>query len=152
MSWTTPVTDRAASDISNRTAKAFFNVADWTRIDGNSTEIQALILSLSGVSVSLITLTAPTTSHFPTATAINQLIENIERLRAQAYLPPNLLQVLRHDYEPGSGAQAPDYVSVNAWESNQNLMYTLLPRAAGYSVRCGVASVGQPRHWQHRYR
>jgi hypothetical protein len=40
--WLDPIIDRTQTDIINRTSKAFLNVADWTRIDGNTKEMKTL--------------------------------------------------------------------------------------------------------------
>lgn len=153
MAWISPITDRAQSDIANRTSKGFFNVADWARIDGNTAEVQAVIASLLGLTVNLDDVDAPVITQFPTVTEINALIANIEAVRAGACLPVGVgLTVLKTDWQPGSGAPAPNYETVNDWERNLLLLYTLLPYAADYAVRCGVAAVGQPRFWQARFR
>lgn len=153
MAWVSAVTDRTAADIAARNAKAFLNVADWTRIDGNTSEVAGQFLSLWGETVTLIDLDTPTTSDIPSAGNINDLVTNIERLRAAAYFPAGIgLVALKDDYEAGSAAQSPDYTDVNAWEENLDLMHTYLPCAAGYAVRCGVAEVGQARFWQSQFR
>lgn len=153
MAWVEPVVDRTQADIVNRTAKAFLNIADWQRIDGNTSEAQAVILAELGVNVMLEDLTPPTITDFPSADEINTLIENIERLREGAMLPVGTgIAALKHDYQPGPAAPAPNYEAVNAWEKNLKLLYELAPNAAGYLVYCGVAATGQPRYWQHRWR
>lgn len=153
MSWVTPVTDRTITDINTRTAKAFMNVSDWARINGNSEVIQAQVNDLFALVVSLETLTTPTTTHFPTAEEINALIENINQLRVGASLPDATgIVALKANYLNGNGAPAPNYEAVNAWEQVQALLYRLLPFAAGYQVYCGVANAGQSRMWQHHWR
>jgi hypothetical protein len=153
MSWVNPITDRTITDINTRTSKAFFNVADWIRIDGNNRELQTLIENLLSLVVSLETLTPPTITHFPTAEEINALIENINRLREAACLPEATgATALKSDYLNGNGTSAPNYEAVNAWEEVQRLIYTLLPNASQYKVYCGVAATGQPRLWQARFR
>lgn len=153
MPWVSPIFDRTITDINNRTSKGFFNIADWTRINGNTAEIKALVLSILGVTIATATLTAPTTSTHPAAADINALIGNIELVRAGACLPVAIgLVDLKQDYQAGNGAIAPNYVDVNNWERNLNLIYTLLPNVADYKVYCGVSAVGQPRFWQNRFR
>lgn len=149
VAWVTPVTDRAASDLVARNAKAFLNVADWKRIDGNISIVQALILSLIGVTVTLNSLDTPATTTFPTADEINELVENIERLRIASGLG---LPVLSYDYLSGAAATAPDYIIVNAWEDNLKAMYDRLPLSTSYMIACGVATSGQSHLWQARFR
>jgi hypothetical protein len=153
MSWVNPIIDRTSADILARTVKAFMNVADWTRIHGDTTEIQAQITSLLGLTVTLTTLTTPAITHFPAAAEINALIANIEAVRVGACLPVTTgVVVLKHDYLDGNGAVAPDYLAVNGWERNLSLLHSLLPNASDYVVHCGVANAGQPRFWQHKFR
>ncbi len=149
MAWVTPVTDRALADLAARNAKAFLNVADWERIDGNTSEVQAQILSLLGTTVTLVDLTAPTMTTIPSAEDINTLVENIEAVRIGAALG---IAALDHDYQPGIAATAPDYQAVNDWEDTLLQIHTLLPLAADYVIYSGVANVGQDRLWQARFR
>lgn len=151
--WVTPITDRAASDITNRTPKGFWNVADWTRVNGNSTHLDALILNLLERDPDLISLTPPTITTIPTATNINQLVENINRLAGEASLPSGVGVVdLVDDYTTGSAALAPDYNAVNAWENNQLLIRSSVLTVTDDLIRCGVGASGQARIWQHRFR
>jgi hypothetical protein len=151
--WTDPVTDRAMTDLLNRTAKGFLNVADWVRINANTEAVQALVDTLLALDVDLTTLTTPSITTHPTATEINQLIENIELLREAACLPAAAgVLPLKRDYQGGAGAIAPNYEAVNAWERNLSLLYALLVTASDYFVYCGVANAGQSRFWQNRFR
>jgi len=153
MAWVTPITGRVPADLIARNSKAFLNVADWVRIDGNTTEVQGQILSLLGLIVILIDLDAPAITAHPSAGSINDLVENIERVRIGAALPPAIgLVELKTDWQPGNGAPAPNYTHVNAWERNLDLLHEYLPNAAAYKVFCGVAATGQPRFFQHRWR
>lgn len=153
MTWTTPITDRTASDITGRTSKGFFNVADWSRIDGNTQEVHEQVVSLLGVNVSLTSLSTPTVTDFPSADDVNALIENIDLLRQAACLPDEIgLTALKHDYQVGSASSAPDYEDVNAWENTLDVLRDTLPKTASYFVRCGVGTCGQSRLWQTRFR
>lgn len=144
-----PVTDRTQADITNRAPKALWNVADWTRVTANTANIRGRIVQHGGLEVPQHTLTTPATGSWAKAADINRMVENIERVRAGAALgtPP-----LKHDYESGLGAVAPDYVAANAWEATLEGLYDAIPRAAQYTIPCGVAATGQPRHWQSRFR
>lgn len=153
MAWVTPITDRTLADLAARNAKAFFNVADWVRIDGNTTEVQAQILSLLGVSVPLADLTPPVMTDVPSVAGINSLVGNVDLLRAAACLPAETgIVELDHDYQASIAATAPDYQAVNAWEKDLDLIHSLLPRSSSYFVRCGVGRCGQSHLWQARFR
>jgi hypothetical protein len=152
MAWTTPVIDRALSDITGRTSEGFFNVADWDRINGNTAEIKMMLEEADYLDIPLYTLTPPTITTIPAVGDINQLIENIERVREAACLPPIGLVVLPYDYVGGANEIAPDYEDVNDWENNLRIIYEAIPKAVGYRISCGVAVCGQSRMWQHRFR
>ncbi len=153
MSWTSPITDRTLEDILQRTEKAFFNVSDWLRIYGNSQIVSILVNALLGLGVPFTELEPPAITHFPTADEINDLIANIDRLRQAAALPESSGVVpLKTDWQPGSGAAAPDYEDVNDWERDLDLIRSLLVEAMEYAIFCGVAAAGQPRYWQNRFR
>lgn len=151
--WQTPITDRVASDITNRTAKAFFNVADWLRVYGNSEIVNALTNVYLALSIPFTELTEPTVTTFPTAAEINSLIENIDLCRAAACLPSALgVETLDYAYTEGAGGTVPDYTDVNAWEADLALVREYLATAVDYRVYCGVAGCGQPRFYQNRWR
>lgn len=154
MAWVTPVTDRVESDVTTPTTKGFFNVADWTRINGNVLVIKSMMDAAGYVVASLTSLTPPTVVSYPKASTINPFVNNIEKLREAAHLPASVgLAVLKHDYTGGANEIiVPDYETVNEWEENLLILYTNVPRASGYFVQCGVPAVGQSRLWQHRFR
>ncbi len=151
-SWVTPITDRSAADILDRTSKAFFNIADWVRINGNTEVVRALVETALSLSITPHTLTEPTTTVFPSAEDINHLIDNIDMLREAACLPDSLIVPLKHDWLEGILSDAPDYLDVNDWENDLLVIWSLLPAAADYFVYCGVAACGQPRFWQNQFR
>jgi len=151
--WVAPITDRVQADLIARNAKAFFNLVDWTRIHDNTAVVDGQVAALLGLSVTLIELSTPAISDHPTAGSINDLVENIERVRIGAALPAGIgLVELKTDWAAGTGAPAPDYTHVNAWENNLDLLHEFLPIAAAYAVHCGVAATGQQRFYQHRWR
>jgi hypothetical protein len=108
-SWTTPITDRAQSDIDNLTAKAYMNAADWQRI-----YIDAYFMSqIIGTTFDFVTL--PSVTGFPTITGLNNLCHNIERLR-QA-LPLAGLTPIKYTWLEGINKTTPNFTNVNQWES-----------------------------------
>lgn len=151
--WQTPIIDRTAADILARTAKAFLNVADWIRINGNTDQVRVLMSVMLLMDVTLTDLETPAITDFPTATDINTLIENIDLLRQNSQLPTiSGLIALKYDWQSGAGAQAPDYNRVNEWELDLLLLRDMLVNAANYLVYSGVSNVGQQRFWQVRFR
>ena len=153
MPWIDPITDRTSSDIANRTAKAFFNVVDWLRIDNNTRIVHVLAEALLGVGVDLTSLPEPTTATIPDVEDINAFVGNIEAARKVGGLPGALGMVpLVDDYGGGSGTDAPDWQDVNAWERNLDILHTYLVHAAAYRVGCGIAEAGQARFFQSRFR
>lgn len=123
--YTTPVTDRAASDIVARNSKAFINVADRVRIYHNSYLVSALASVELGTTITFNALTDPTTTSFPTVTEWNTLLANIEavRLAVAALSIPGTSTGIKDDWEAGPGKHAPDYTDANLWESTLDAIW-----------------------------
>jgi hypothetical protein len=119
MSYTTAVTDRAASDVTTPTSKGYFNVADWTRIYRNAqlaASVAEYVLSTSIVFNEVTVI--PTTLTIPSVTDFNTLLANIERLRLAVVAHiTSLVNTVKNDWVAGAGEQAPSYTDVNLWES-----------------------------------
>lgn len=148
-----PITDRSAADITGLTAKAYFNLVDWARIHSNTQMAKILVDLLLGKSTSLTSLTAPVMTTIPAAGDINTLIANINAVFLECDLPAITgLVELKDDWAAGSSQNAPDYEDVNAWETVINILYNAIGRGADYRVYCGVATVGQARFYQNRWR
>lgn len=152
MSWTTPIADRTLADIVARNSKAFFNVADWIRIHGNTEVVRALVNVMNALSIVGVTLTQPSITTIPSVADINAFIKNIDDLRAAACLPASLIVPLNHNYVAGADAVSPSYADVNAWENDLLLIRDLVVHASDYQVYCGVSNAGQARFWQNRFR
>jgi hypothetical protein len=153
MAWVTPINDRVLSDITTPTAKGLWNVADWTRVDGNTAVIKAMLDAAGYLDIPLYSLTPPTITTIPEVADMNHLIENIERLAQSACLPALIgLAALVYNFLTGANATAPYYTDANDWEGNQKKLYEAIPRAISYRISCGVAAAGQVRTWQHRFR
>ncbi|MBK8467725.1 MAG: hypothetical protein IPL32_18075 [Chloracidobacterium sp.] len=153
MTYITPITDRSENDIKSRTAKAFFNVADWQRIYNNAQVTKTLVDLIQGGSILFDTLPSITITTIPTVTELNTLLANIERIRVEANLPaiPGLTSIFA-EWGEGVGSESPDYLDVNEWEQVLDLIYNLVPNAGKYYVWCGVASAGQTRFYQSQWR
>ena len=148
-----PIYDRTQTDIVNRTSKAFINLADWLRIKENTDFIHALVEYVLDTSIAQNTLTEPTITTFPTADEINDFLENIENVRAALPLPALLaLPTIKHNWAEGFGAFAPNYLSANDWERVIYFVFRYIITSADYYVYCGVATVGQARFYQSRWR
>lgn len=151
--WTPAVYDRTATDVTNRTAKAFFNVADWLRIHNNARLANMLTNIYLGLSIPFTELTTPTVTSFPSVEEINTLVENIDLLRESAHLPAATgIVTLDHDYTAGLNGSSPDYLDVNDWERDLDLIRSCLRGAVEQVVHCGVGGCGQQRFWQVRFR
>lgn len=153
MKYLEPITDRAALDIANRTAKAFFNASDWERIYGNAEYINVMIETLINVTTPFTTVTHPTMNSIPTVTDFNTLLENLNLMRISAGLASvTELAALKADWAAGANEDAPDYLDVNEWEEFIQIIMRLLGTIVSYQIYCGVGAVGQPRFYQHRWR
>jgi hypothetical protein len=148
----TPIFDRTASDIENLTAKAFFNIVDWERVNHNTQTINELVSAITTTDVEFTLLDIPTITTFPTAAEINALITNIENVRIACGLPIDGLVELKNDWKAGMSGQSPNFEDVNDWESVLEIIFRNMKNSAEYIIYCGVSSVGQIRHWQNRYR
>lgn len=153
MSYTTPITDRTQSDVTNKTSKAYLNVADWNRIYGNAQYVNGLFSHL-GTSVSFPTISTPTTSSFPSVTDFNSLLASIENMRlALVAIGINIsgLTTIFSSWVAGYSQDAPDYQDVNTWEQSIDLIYNFLNNAYRFP-RTGVASCGSTMTWENRFR
>ena len=153
MKYITPITDRTVADLVNRTDKAFFNVTDWERIYGNAEYVNNLLRLLLSINITFDTITAPTMIAIPTVADFNTLLTNINRIRIGAGFEgvPDLVE-LQTAWTAGATAIAFTYVDVNQWEQMLFVLCGLVSALADYIVFCGVANVGQPRFYQHRFR
>lgn len=135
------IADRTQTDLNTRTAKAFFNVADWQRIDGNSQFLKALLDDRYTITVDRTATTEPAAGDFADVDEINALAGNIEALRVAAnFLPASVgLVAVKDDYDTGVGAVAPDYETVNDWERNLALIDEYVYHAEDYYPIYGVS-------------
>lgn len=132
MSYITPITDRALSDVTTLTAKGYFNcvagvtiggvtsVNDWGRVYGNAQFVNAEILAVAGHAVPFTTITAPTTAQNPTTMVamFNSLLANIEAMRVYINtIGAAIAPITTLVYTAGAGTYAPNYTDVNQWES-----------------------------------
>lgn len=126
MAYTTPITNRTITDVQNKTSKAFFNVADWTRIKDNEHLTRSLAEILLSISVSASFIPDVTTLTIPTATEVNLLLTNIENLRlAVAGESITGAQTEINDtWQAGLFKTAPNYEDVNLWESTIHAIWT----------------------------
>lgn len=133
MPYTTPVYDRTQADINAGNAKAFLNVADWTRIYDNVGIVNGLFTSEIGYTLAFTTISTPTTATVPKKTDwLNALTANIEQMRAwadtylSAYISDPLFVEIKDDWGDGHAATAPNYTHVNSWEYVLDVLYDLL--------------------------
>ena len=148
-----PVVDRTAADILAKNAKAYLNVADWLRIYGNSQQLNSLAVIITGSSISFITISEPTIASVVDVDDVNSLVANIESVRTLFTVPESLgLDELKTDWQSGNVSDSPDYEDVNTWELAIMILMGLVAATADYQVYCGVATAGQIRFYQNRWR
>lgn len=148
----TPIFDRTHADITNLTAKAYMNVADWLRIYGNAKLAARLVATLNGYPIQFDEVAAPTIYTFPKVEDLNLILANIERVRVAANLPPTtgLIQVVAN-WAAGYNEDSPGYEDANTWERVIALVVGAMQATADHKVQCGIAYPGQPRFWQNRF-
>jgi hypothetical protein len=151
-SYITPIYDRTKADIDAKTAKAYFNISDWLRIEANTAFVKSLVDAVLDTTIAQNTLTEPTITTFPTATEINEFLENIEVIRQTVGLPASFTPAIKITWQEGFGAVSPDYEDANLWEQVLTFIFIYLVKITDYRVYCGVSTVGQARFYQHRWR
>lgn len=154
MRYIEPIKDRTITDVTSKTAKAFFNVADWQRIYNNTQITKALVDFLLSISVTFDTLTTPTITTIPTVAQLNTLLANIERIRLAVEPTVTGLPIIKDDWEYGIGKESPDYLDANDWENVLDVIYNTIGIESGYTgwisdsgspvrrARAGVATSG----------
>ena len=145
MSYTTPVTDRTAADVAAKNTKAYFNVADWTRIYDN-TQLLSTLLAAIGQPSTFTTIGYATVTTIPSVTDFNTLIGNIKNAQAivEAFLiSPTGLAILKSDWTAGVGQPTFNYVHVNSWEQNISILYQFINTLAVLrKPRSGITTSG----------
>jgi len=153
MKYKAPIVDRSLADIAARTSKAFFNARDWQRVYDNAKITNALVAYLTSVAIQFDIIADPTVYSIPTATELNALLANIERIRVSAGFPAiDGLVEIKDDWTAGSAATAPDYLDANDWERVIDILISTIGSLTEYVIYCGVSAAGQPRFYQHRFR
>jgi hypothetical protein len=139
MAWTSPVTNRAESDVINKTAKGYFNVADWTRIRDNSAFIMTFLNFALGTSLTPAGISAPSTATVPTNVYVNGMIQDI----AIVYIAAGFLTANAPRYDwPGNGPAAPSWVDANQWEQALLDVYNKVHLSSDGFAYCGTANCG----------
>lgn len=153
MRYIEPITDRSATDVTNKTAKAFLNVADWLRIYQNQQVVKAFVDFILSMNITFSPFAVPTITSVPNITMLNTLLENIENIRQAEGLPiiEGIDEAINHDWGEGAGADAPDYLDVNQWEYILDAIYNSIGTVLDYRVYAGVCNAGQPRFYQARW-
>src|SRR3990172_3602404 len=125
MAYVTAVTDRTALDITNRTSKAFMNVADWVRVYGNAELVNSLTSIMANVLITFGQLAIPTITSIPSVTGVNTLAGNIEatRLAAVADGATGISTEIKDNYIGGAQGDSPKYTDINLWESTLDAIW-----------------------------
>ena len=131
MAYVTAITDRDQADIETGNSKAYFNVADWERIYGNTQDVNTEVFKDFAAFTSLST---PTTATIPTAANLNTLLANIEWMRlgiatnfpALVASEPLFVEI-KDDWTAGQSNTAPTFLAVNSWEKVLDILHGLDP-------------------------
>ncbi len=123
--YVTPVTDRDQADIDALNSKAYFNVADWSRIYNNSYLVSSLAAVILDEAISFTFLTTPTITEFPNLLEFNAFVANIEavRLAVAAENIDGTDTEIVDDYAGGYSNPSPNYVDANLWESTLDAIW-----------------------------
>lgn len=151
MAWSSPVYDRTATDVTNKTVKGYFNLADYNRITANTTFLKDLVLSLYGWTATLNTVPSGSQSLMPTSTNINNMVLNLAVVWTASKLDYTFT-ALKSDYQPGYGRENPTWSTVNDWEKRLYDMRITMVASGKAQTMCGVGTAGQSTTWQRRWR
>lgn len=125
--YTTPVTDRTSADIVAKNSKAYFNVADWTRIYRNAQITNSLVEIFIGSPLLFLTVQDPTILSIPFNQTFNALLTHIETFRtASPLLEAVAPDEIFHAWQSGPGQLSPKYTDVNLWETTIDAVWTYL--------------------------
>jgi hypothetical protein len=153
MSWSTPVTDRAASDIANRTAKAFMNIADWSRIYDNALYLNGLYAAMWEITIPFTVISVPTYLTHCTAVMLNSLLTNIQNLWSTPGITVPGIVAIKTDWLGGLSSASPTYIDVNNWEHDLDLLNSFVAvQEKDRWPRTGVASTGAGMTRQNGFR
>lgn len=133
--------DRSNSDLLNKTSKGHYNVSDLNRVEEWCEYLTNLLTSYS-YKVDIQVKKNWQRSDFPTSSEMERIRQNINRLK-EAYfsftqIPENL-----------------EYMTIEKANDIEKILFeidTLLNNMENNFTYCGVASCGQDRLWQQRFR
>ncbi|MCL2378304.1 MAG: hypothetical protein FWC77_04165 [Defluviitaleaceae bacterium] len=126
MNWITPITDRTAADITNRTARGFLNASDINRIEGNIAWL-AHQLSRFNIFANITSVTDWNTAKVPNVSDFQRIRSNIITLAAYAHaIRPDLWVNFHYIHE--WRFQQIDFVTVNLLEMNVYLLRQVIDR------------------------
>jgi len=136
MPYVTPITDRTISDILNKTAKGYFNKADWTRIYGNSSELNSLIDTKLGDTITFNSVTVPDIDGAPEdiLDLLNTTLANVTRMRTGLLANFPFVDItgsldIIDDWIAGDNETSPDHTDVNEWEETIDIIYNAVTDA-----------------------
>jgi hypothetical protein len=153
MKYINPIFDRTADDVTNKTAKAYFNLVDWLRVYNNAEVINIIISFLLRMDITFNAVGTPSIATIPSVTDLNTLLANIERIRATRNLPEITgLAEIKANWGSGSASISPDYLDANFWEFAIDKLLDAVPSLIEYTVYCGVATAGQLPFYQKHFR
>ena len=126
MSWIAPITDRTAADITNRTARGFFNASDINRIEGNIAWLRNE-LARHNHFVEINTVTGWLATSVPTIADLQRVRNNIDAIAAQVRLARPDFRVNMQTVNNTAFPRL-DFNTVNRLEINIYLLRQLIDR------------------------
>jgi len=126
VSWITPITDRTAADVANRTARGFLNVADINRIENNVAWLTNELRRFN-IFVDTSSVINWDQSRLPTIADLQRIRNNISNLPVRAFIiRPDLSFNLQNITD--ARFQHLDFVTVNQLEMNLYLLRRMTDR------------------------
>ena len=133
--------DRTISDITNKTAKGYYNYNDINRIEEWSGYLRD-ILKDEGYSVTFTIKTNWAYGNMPNNNEMERIRQNIKKLMDGFHSITPILEQ----------ADLVDYNRANNYEKILSELKGMYDGLTGYYVHSGVAKAGQGRFWQNRFR
>ena len=138
----TPITNRTLTDITNRTARGFFNLSDWERIDNNTAYAAEMVEAFQGITIARTVLPVRTMDNFMLASDINALVQNIINVRDAAIYADTAGYNISASFIPGGRSM--NYINVNTWEKVLDVIVKRYSNLSfGRTAKIGVAVAGQ---------
>ena len=136
-----PITNRTLTDITNRTARGFFNLSDWERIENNTAYAAEQVERFHNTTIARTVLPTRTMDNYMLAGDINALVQNIINVKNAAIYADTSGYNITASFIPSGRAMS--YIDVNNWERVLDIIVRRYSNLSfGRTGKIGVAIAG----------